>query len=80
MTLSELSKLAESFLNLADELNEKVSAYIDGSNAAEDEAAYLKVKEASIAFGKAYCKYWDEPFGRDLIEGFNYELAESVIF
>ena len=38
--LNNIKTLAAKFLAIADELNEKVSAYIDGSNAAEDEAAY----------------------------------------
>lgn len=75
----ELKKFAESFLATADELNEKVSAYIDGSDKEEDEEAYTKVKNLSIEFGKMYCKFWDEPFDRRMREGFNYELAESVL-
>lgn len=71
--------LAEIFLSTADELNEKVSAYIDGSDKIEDENAYRKVKELSIEFGKAYCKYWGEPFDHSLREGFNYEIAESFL-
>lgn len=78
-TLEQVRAKATEFLAIADELNEKVSAYIDGSDASEDENAYIKVKELSIEFGKIYCEYYDEPFCNDLREGFNYELAEAII-
>lgn len=79
ITFVELKKKAVDFLNLADELNEKVSAYIDGSDEKEDADAYEDVKNASISFGKAYCEYYNEPFDHSLRDGFNYELAESII-
>lgn len=75
-TRSAMIDAARAFLVLADELNEEVSAYIDGSNKPEAEAAYIAVKESEANFLKYYCAYWDEP---RLYPCLNYELAESVL-
>lgn len=79
ITIEELQKMAADFLKLADDVNEMVSAYIDGSDKKEDEDAYNKVSEASVKFGKAWCEYWDEPFDHRLRDGFNYEIAEYIL-
>jgi len=73
--LNNIKTLAAKFLAIADELNEKVSAYIDGSNAAEDEAAYNKVLDAEREFTNAANRYYGENWKVCL----NYELAESFI-
>lgn len=73
--LNNIKTLAAKFLAIADELNEKVSAYIDGSNAAEDEAAYNKVLDAEREFTNAANRYYGENWKVSL----NYELAESFI-
>ena len=75
-TRSAMIDAARAFLALADELNEEVSAYIDGSNKPEAEAAYIAVKESEANFLKYYCAYWDEPRRYPCL---NYELAESVL-
>lgn len=73
---SNVQALAKSFLEIADSLNEKVSNYFDGSNAAEDENAYYEVKAAEKAFVAAYNAYYDESHEACL----DYSLAESVIY
>lgn len=75
ITLATLETLAVEFLNLADELNEKVSAYIDGSNADEDVNAYWAVREADKKFIDAYNRY----YGDRCEYGLNYEIAESFV-
>ena len=75
MEQNNIKTLAAKFLAIADELNEKVSAYIDGSNAAEDEAAYNKVLDAEREFTNAVNRYYGENWKVSL----NYELAESFI-
>lgn len=74
-TIETLRTLAANFLALADELNEKVSAYINGSNAKEDAAAYWAVREADKKFVDAMNDYYDERYEY----GLNYELAESCL-
>lgn len=74
-TIETLRTLAANFLALADELNEKVSAYIDGSNAKEDEDAYWAVREADKKFVDAMNDYEGEHYEY----GLNYELAESYL-
>lgn len=75
-TLFDIKRAAEEFLNLADELNERVSAYIDGSTKKADEEAYWKAREADKKFvdmvNSAYEENWTY--------GLNYELAESFIY
>ena len=71
----ELQRLAKRFLNAADELHEKVSNYIDGSNDAEDEEAYNAIKEFETDFLKLYNNYYDD----NITPGLNYEVAESVL-
>lgn len=71
----ELQRLAKRFLNAADELHEKVSNYIDGSNDAEDEEAYNTIKEFEADFLKLYNNYYDD----NITPGLNYEVAESVL-
>lgn len=75
-TRSAMIDAARAFLVLADELNEEVSAYIDGSNKPEAEAAYIAVKESEANFLKYYCAYWDEPRRHPCLD---YELAECVL-
>jgi hypothetical protein len=68
-------ELAARFLEIADQMNEAVSRYIDGSNAAEDENAYWMVREADRAFIDAI----REEYGEKYEYGLNYELAESFV-
>lgn len=75
-TRSAMIDAARAFLVLADELNEQVSAYIDGSDKPEAEAAYNAVKDAEAVFLRYYCAYWDEPRRRPCL---GYELAESSL-
>lgn len=72
----KLQDLAKGFLQIADLLNEKVSNYIDGSNAEEDVNAYACVKHADKVFTEAYNRYFDERNEACL----NYDLAESIIY
>lgn len=74
ITIETLRTLAENFLTLADELNDKVTAYINGSNAKEDADAYWAVREADKTFTRAYNSYFEENNEPCL----NYELAQSV--
>lgn len=66
---------AAEFLSIADKLNEKVSRFIDGSNAKEDEKAYWTVREYDKKFIDAVNAVY--PYGYTY--GLNYELAESFI-
>lgn len=75
-TRAAMIDAARAFLVLADELNERVSAYIDGSDKPEAEAAYNAVKDAEAVFLRYYCAYWDEPRRRPCL---GYELAESSL-
>lgn len=75
-TIETIRTLAANFLALADELNEKVSAYINGSNAKEDEDAYWAVREADKKFVDAMNDYYE---GERYEYGLNYELAESYL-
>lgn len=68
-------ELAKRFLEIADELNEAVSRYIDGSNAPEDEKAYWIVRDADRAFIDSL----RNEYGESYEYGLNYELAESFI-
>lgn len=72
-TLENVKELAKSFLAIADELNEKVSAYFDGSDKAEDANAYWTVREADKKFVDAVNEYYEDSYKY----GLNYELAES---
>lgn len=76
ITKEELKKAAQSFLNIADELNEKVSRYFDGSDKKEDEDAYWTVREADKKFIDALNSYYP---GEGYEYGLNYELAESCL-
>ncbi len=71
----KVARLAKNFLSLADELNEKVSRYFDGSNASEDVRAYEMVREADRKFVDGLNDLWDEHYQY----GLNYELAESFL-
>lgn len=51
--LNNIKSLAAKFLAIADELNEKVSAYLNGSTAKEAEEAYEKVIATEVEFTKA---------------------------
>lgn len=75
-TRAAMIDAARAFLVLADELNEEVSAYVDGSSKPEAEAAYIAVKESEAKFLKYYCAYWDEPKRRPCL---GYELAEFTL-
>lgn len=66
---------ARAFLSLADKLNEDVSAYIDGSDKAEAQSAYIAVKDAEADFLKYSNAYWGEHRRPCL----GYELAESAL-
>lgn len=68
-------ELAARFLEIADELNEAVSRYIDGSNDPADARAYQIVRDADRAFIDAI----REDYGERYEYGLNYELAESFI-
>ena len=72
---TKVQTLAEKFLTLADELNEKVSNYFNGSNAPEDVKAYRDVKESYKEFAIEAGRLHGENYGEEL----NYELAESFI-
>lgn len=76
ITKEELKKAAKSFLDIADELNEKVSRYFDGSEKKEDEEAYWTVREADKKFIDALNSYYP---GEGYEYGLNYELAESCL-
>ena len=79
MNVSDLLKLlqlsAANFLNIADRLNEEVSAYINGSHEASHEAAYRTVKDANSIFIQLYNMYYNE----NRVPSLDYELAESII-
>lgn len=75
MTLENVKAAAIEFLNIADELNEKVSAYIDGSNDKDAEDAYWTVREADKKFIDAANSLYDEGW----TYGLNYDLAELFI-
>lgn len=75
VTLENVKELAKSFLAIADELNEKVSAYFDGSDKEEDANAYWMVREADKKFIDAVNEYYKDSYKY----GLNYELAESFI-
>lgn len=76
---SELLKLvrlsATNFLNIADRLNEEVSAYINGSHEASHEAAYYMVMDANSIFIQLYNMYFHE----NRTPSLDYELAESFM-
>lgn len=74
-TIETIRTAAKNFLSLADELNEKVSAYINGSNAPENTAAYWAVREADKKFVDAVNEFEGERYEY----GLNYELAESYL-
>lgn len=75
-TRASMIDAARAFLELSDKLNEEVSAYIDGSDRPEAEAAYIAVKESEAVFLKFYCAYWGEPRRSPCL---GYELAESSL-
>ena len=77
---SELLKLvrlsAAHFLDVADRLNEEVSAYINGSHEAIHEAAYHTVMDANSIFIQLYnIMYYNE----NRTPSLDYELAESFM-
>ena len=79
MNVSDLLKLlqlsAANFLNIADRLNEEVTAYINGSHEASHEAAYHTVMDANSIFIQLYNMYFHE----NRTPSLDYELAESFI-
>ena len=80
MNVSDLLKLlqlsATNFLNIADRLNEEVTAYINGSHEASHEAAYHMVKDANSIFIQLYNIMY---YGENRTPSLDYELAESFI-
>ncbi|MBQ0154755.1 MAG: hypothetical protein KBS70_08260 [Bacteroidales bacterium] len=74
-SLSEVKALAKKFLDIADENNEQVSAYLNGSEKKEAAKAYDLVREYERKFINAFNAYYDERFVCCL----NYELAESML-
>ncbi len=75
-TFKQVQDAAKRFLNKADELNELVSAYIDGSHDPKAEKAYLEVRRLDADFIRLINSYYDEGWK----PGLNYELAESVLY
>ena len=79
MNVSDLLRLvrlsAAHFLDVADRLNEEVTAYINGSHEASHEAAYHMVKDANSIFIQLYNMYFDE----NRVPSLDYELAESFV-
>ena len=75
ITIEDVKNAAREFLRIADELNERVSRYIDFSDAPEDIAAYNTVMAAEKKFVDAANTYYGESWKCSL----NYELAESFI-
>ncbi len=75
-TATNIKKLAEKFLDIADELNEQVSAYINGSNSPAAERAYHRVLDAEAEFIKAV----NSAYGEHWKVCLNYELAESFLY
>ena len=79
MNVSDLLKLiqlsATNFLDVADRLNEEVSAYINGSHEAIHEAAYHTVMDANSIFIQLYNMYYNE----NRTPSLDYELAESFV-
>lgn len=73
--LEQVKEAARNFLAIADELNEKVSRYFDGSINKDDEKAYWKVREADKNFIDKLNSYYDDSYQY----GLNYELAESFV-
>ena len=72
----KVARLAKKFLSIADELNEKVSRYFDGSKRPEDAKAYETVRAASDKFTDALNELWGERYQY----GLNYELAECFLY
>ena len=79
MNVSDLLELirlsATNFLNIADRLNEEVTAYINGSHEAIHEAAYHMVMDANSIFIQLYNMYFHE----NRTPSLDYELAESLV-
>lgn len=77
---SELLKLvrlsAAHFLDVADRLNEEVTAYMNGSHEASHEAAYHMVMDANSIFIQLYNIMY---YGENRTPSLDYELAESFI-
>lgn len=77
---SELLKLvrlsAAHFLDVADRLNEEVSAYMNGSHEASHEAAYHMVMDANSIFIQLYNIMY---YGENRTPSLDYELAESLV-
>lgn len=73
--LEQVKEAARNFLAIADELNENVSRYLDGSINKDDKKAYWKVREADKTFIDVLNSYYDDSYEY----GLNYELAESFV-
>ena len=73
MIREEVVILAKAFLSVADTLNNEVSNYLSGSEAAKDRKAYEIVRDADKKFIDALNEYERERYEY----GLNYELAEA---
>lgn len=74
MTLEQVKTLANNFLTVADELEEMVSDYLNGSNDIKAVNAYMTVKDADKRFVDAVNSYYGS---NEYQYGMNYDLAES---
>lgn len=72
----QVQQLARNFLETADQLHEKVSAYIDGSDDLENVEAYYKVLELNVAMNRAEAAFFGEPVRPAQLD---YDVAESII-
>lgn len=73
--LELLKQAAIDFLNVADELHENISNYMNGSNDPTDVNAYNRVKEKNAYFIKLHNEY----YGENRVPSLDYELAESLL-
>jgi len=76
ITREKVQEVAKAFLSTADELNEGVSNYLNGSDEKRDTEAYNKVKELNRVFLQYYCEYCGEPMMKPNLD---YELAEQFV-
>lgn len=73
--IKELKELAKDFLDFADKENEKISAFLDGSDSHEDADAYFIVKEYETEMTDLY----NEIFNEHLKPCLNYDLAYEIL-
>lgn len=74
-TLEQVKAAAKEFLAIADDLDEKVSRYFNGSENKEDKEAYWTAREADKKFIDKLNSFYEDSFEY----GLNYELAESFV-